>query len=413
MKAVRTKLIIRNPSKISKGSLANMENQESRSHAKLVASIVLLVVIAASLVGAQYFRTNSGSPSTSTSVSTNQSTTSLPPTPCAQSYPSQITNRTTLSNGTEITKVAYPALLMSPSSSMALCVSYGGSSYSGPAYNSVYAWESDGQTQPTQNVTINASPANISIAHGQSAVVEYTVAAGQVSTGFYGLTLLQMCTPIPLAVGYGSSQVNSTDFPGLFGMRSCPAQFLDAQIVGYTGASIAYLKTESSFNPTINITGVSVSAFQTSQGAENVTFRMSLQSFSHPLTAGLSLNQSIVRVFGDNPDLTTPGNQYCSWYANDMNALDNMNTTTFQDLSFGFMQVDAPALQLGTYSNSTYSFSMLISGPFAKYTAIDPTIYAKVPGSPQETFAIADYLPISVSGQLQSISGSCPGYVIG
>ena len=238
-----------------------MENQEPRGHARLVASAVLLVLIAASLVGAQYYRMNSAGPSTS--LSTSESAASLPPTPCAQSYPSQVTNRTTLSNGTEITTVAYPALLMSSNSSMALCVSYGGSSYSGPAYSSVYAWEPDGQTQPTRNVTINASPANVSISRGQSAVVEYTIAAGRDSRGFYGLTVLQMCGPVPLAVGYGSSQVNSTDFQGIFGPRSCPAQFLDAQIIGYTGASITYLNTDTTFNPTINITGVSVSALPT------------------------------------------------------------------------------------------------------------------------------------------------------
>jgi hypothetical protein len=391
-----------------------MENQESHSHAKLAASIVLLVVIGASLVGAQYLRTNSASPRTSTSASASQSTTTSP-TPCAQAYPSQITNRTTLSNGTEITDVAFPALVMSPNSSMALCVSYGGSSYSGSVYNSINAWESNGQMQPTQNVNINALPASVSIANGQRAVVEYTVAAGQDSVGFYGLSLLQMCIPVPLAVGYGTSQVNSTDFPGLFGVRfGCPAISLDAQIVGYTGASITYLETESSFNPTINITGVSVSAFPTSQGAENVTFRMSLQSFSHPLTAGLSLNESIVRAFDANPDLTTlPANDSCSWYPNNQAAANDMTTTTFQKLPSNFMQVDAPAIQLGTYSNATYSFSMLISGPIASFTAIDPTLYAEVSGSQQGLYAIAAYFPVSISGQLQTISGPCQNNEIG
>ena len=253
-----------------------MDNQEARSRARLAASIILVVIIGASLIGFSYLRTISTPASTNTSTTTNQSATTQSPTPCAQTYPSQTTNRTTLSNGTEITQVAYPALVMSTSSSIALCVSYGGSSYSGPAYNSVYAWESSGQ-QPAQNVSISASPADISIAEGQSAVVEYTVAAGQGSTGFYGLTVLQLCAPVPLAIGYDPSQVNSTDFPGLFGIRNCPAQFLSPQIVGYTGASIAYLKTESKFNPTLSISGVSVSSFSTSQGAENVTFRMSLR----------------------------------------------------------------------------------------------------------------------------------------
>ena len=391
-----------------------MENPESRSHAKLVASIVLLVVIAGSLIGAQYLRTNSGSPSTSTAASTNQSTTSLPPTPCAQSYPSQITNRTTLSNGTEITQVAYPALLMSPNSSMALCVNYGSGAYSGPVHGSAFTWQSGGQQQPAQSLNISASPPSISIGKGQSVVVEYTVAAGQSSTGFYGLSLSDMCIPVPLSVGYEPSQVNSTEFPGLFGVYNCPNYNLGAQIVGYTGASIAFLETVSKFNPTINITNVSVSSFPTSHGAENVTFSMSLQSFSFPLTAGLSLSQSIVRVFDSNPDLTTlPANDYCSWYPNNQNAVNEMAITTFQNLPRNFMQIDAPAIQLATYSNATYSFSMLISGPIATYTAIDPTLYAEAPGSQLGTYAIANYFPLSISGQLQSISGSCENNEIG
>ena len=349
-------------------------------------------------------------------MSASQSTTSLPPTPCAQAYPSQITNRTTLSNGTEITDVAFPALVMSPNSVDERSASaMAGSSYSGPAYNSVNAWESNGQIQPAQNVNINASPANISIANGQTRSSRIHGLAGQDSVGFYGLSLLQMCIPVPLAVGYGTSQVNSTDFPGLFGVRfGCPAISLDAQIVGYTGASVTYLKTESSFNPTINITGVSVSAFPTSQGAENVTFRMNLQSFSHPLTAGLSLNQSIVRAFNVNPDLTTlPVNDSCSWYPNNQAAVNDMTITTFQNLPGNFMQIDAPVIQLGTYSNATYSFSMLISGPIAGFTAIDPTLYAEVSGSQQGLYAIAAYFPVSISGQLQTISGSCQNNEIG
>ena len=62
---------------------------------------------------------------------------------------------------------------------------------------------------------------------------------------------------------------------------------------------------------------------------------------------------------------------------------------------------------MGTYSNATYSFSTLISGPIAKYVAFDPTLYSKVPGTAQETYAIADYFPVSIARQLQSISGSC------
>jgi hypothetical protein len=58
-----------------------MENRKSRSNARLAASVVLLAAIGASLLGAQYLRTNPAEPGTSTLTSTNQSSTTSPPTP--------------------------------------------------------------------------------------------------------------------------------------------------------------------------------------------------------------------------------------------------------------------------------------------------------------------------------------------
>jgi hypothetical protein len=332
------------------------------------------------------------------------------PTPCAQAYPSQTSNHTTMANGTVITDTAYPALVMNPGSRVTLCVDYANGDYSGPAYNSVSSWNSTGKLSASQNVSTSASPPEVFLTQGETAAVEYVVTAGPQSRGFYGVGLLNFCIPVPLAVGYEPSQVNSTDFPGLFGARFCPAEVLDTQIVGYTGASIAYLTSASRFNPTINITGVSVSSVPTTGGAENVMFTMNLRSFSRPFTAGLSLNDSIVRVFEGNPDLTTlPVNDDCSWYPNNTNEVNHMNTTTFQNLPSGFMQIDAPVVQLGTYSNTTYAVSMLIAGPIATYTAVDPTLYVKTSGSPQTLYAIAAYFPVSVSGQLQTLSGQCEG----
>ena len=92
--------------------------------------------------------------------------------------------------------------------------------------------------------------------------------------------------PIAIAVGYQPSQVNTSDFPGYFGVRPCPEQTMDAQITGYTGASLAYLETESRFHKTITISNVTVSSFPTAQGAENITFMMSIRSFGQPLRRG-------------------------------------------------------------------------------------------------------------------------------
>ena len=332
------------------------------------------------------------------------------PAPCAQSYPSQTSSSTTLANGTVITHTAYPALVMVPDQTVTLCVAYANGDYSGPAYHSVSAWNSSGQVA-AGTVSIGASPADVFVTQGESVEVDYTVATGNDSRGFYGIGMLQFCLPVPLAVGYEPSQVNSTDFPGFFGVRfGCPAQFLDAQIIGYTGGSIAYLTSVSRFNPTINITDVSVSSFPTIGGAENVTFTMNLRSFSRPFTAGLSLNDSIVRVFAGNPDLTTlPVNDDCSWYPNNTNEVNHMKTTTFQNVTSGFTQIDAPVVQLASYSSVNYTVSILVRGPIARYAAIDPTLYVVPSGGGQSLYAVAAYFPVGVSGQLQTVSGECEG----
>jgi hypothetical protein len=330
--------------------------------------------------------------------------------PCAHPFTYPAANQTTLPNGTEITQAASPVFLMSPNSTMNLCVGYSSLSngvYSAQAYNSVYGWKTD---EPARNVKSTAAPAYLSLAEGRTTYVKYAVTAGQNATGFYGISLFQLCGLTPIAVGHESSQINSSDFPGLLGgfYFGCPPITLQAQIAGYDGANVTYLRSESRFNPTINITDVTVSSFPTSEGGENVTFRMNLQSFSRSITTGLSQNGSIVRVFQSNPDLTTlPVNDFCSWYADNQDSVYSMNITAFQDEPAGFMQVDAPVLLLSTYSNTTYTFSILIAGPIAKFTAIDPTLFVSVPGSPQTLYGIAAYFPVSISGHLQSVSGSC------
>lgn len=193
-----------------------MDNQKPQSHVRLALSMVLVVVIAAGLIGAAYLRTNS-TPS-STSSATSQSTLIRSPAPCVTSYPQSAVNRTTLSNGTQVTHVTSPALVMSPGSTMSVCVYYGGSSgasYSIPASSSVSVWGPGGQQlQPAQNLNVTASPALISIPSGQSTVIEYTVTAGQGSTGFYSLSTAEACVPVPVAVGDEPSRVNASDFPG-------------------------------------------------------------------------------------------------------------------------------------------------------------------------------------------------------
>jgi len=208
--------------------------------------------------------------------------------------------------------------------------------------------------------------------------------------------------PIPIAVGHLPSEVNASDFPhyevGI--VNGCALDGFNAQIIGYTGASIAYLRSESRFNPTESTTNLTVSSFPTSNGGENITFKMRVQSFSKPLTLGNSVG-GYVRTFNGNPELTlTPGSpdNYCGWYVNNDTAFSGMSYTSFSDMPNGYLQVDEPVLQLGTYSSANYTFSILVRGPIAPYTAIDM-------GS---DVAVTDFFPVSVAGQLQANSGPCP-----
>jgi hypothetical protein len=109
---------------------------------------------------------------------------------------------------------------------------------SSQAYSSVNMWATSGQITQPQGITITAFPANLSLKQGQSVNVTYTVTIGPDTKGFYDITLYQICRPLPLAVDYPSSAVTPADFPGVNGIRSCPAQFLDVVITGYSGASL-------------------------------------------------------------------------------------------------------------------------------------------------------------------------------
>jgi hypothetical protein len=330
------------------------------------------------------------------------------PSPCALPYPSTMTNSTSLSNGTVVTTSLFPVLDAKPSSRVELCVDYSGS-YSGPAPSSVSVGPL-GRLTPDQNVSITASPAYISVSKGQTVGVEYIITTGAESRGFYGLSLLQTCAPIPFAVDYAPSELDLGDFPWVSESIMCPfALTLDSEMVGYTNASIGYISTNSKFNPTINITQVSVSSVPSGFG-DNITFSMHLQTFTHAVTVELSQDQSRIRAFTTNPDLVTlPVNDDCSWYPSNTNAVNQMTLTSFQDEPWYFMRTNAPVVQMAPFSSANYRVSFLIMGPLAEYTAIDPTLSVYVGGFQQGLYSIAAYFPVSIAGQLQSVSGGCEG----
>ena len=380
------------------------------------AIVIILVVVGASVVvSGLRFRpqTVTSSSSTSISESTSQTTSSSTPNMCSQSFPVYARNQTTLANGTVITDSASPALVMSAGSTMAICVSYrdaGSSSVTTSGSASYWYPNGDFPLPPVQNVKVSETPGQIP-SGGQSTVIEYKVAAAHNATGFYKFSMTGACFQLPLAIGLQPSQVNSSDFPGFWNPCASSGGFtLLPQIIGYSGASIASLTNETRVNIQANVTDISVNSFPTAQGAENVTWTMNVQSFSYPLTVGLSLDQSNVRVTDGNPFMTpTHGGDYCDWDGSNETALSSMISTTFTKLPTNYMKVNAPVLQLGTYSKSTYSISLLISGPISSYTGLEVFFFTQVPGGTQGLGSLGTNFPVSVSGQLQTVSGPCLG----
>lgn len=106
------------------------------------------------------------------------------------------------------------------------------------AYSSVSMWTTSGQPARPQNISITASPENVSLTQGQKVTVTYTITIGPGSKGLYDVVLYQICPPLPLAVDYLPSAVTPGDFPGSNGPWSCPAQYLNAVITGFSGASL-------------------------------------------------------------------------------------------------------------------------------------------------------------------------------
>lgn len=390
--------------------------------AGVIAAAIIAIVLGAAIFGAFYARENvisSGTTPTATnsltsqaeSTTVEQSSTPLSPNPCSQPYETPVTNSTMYPNGTLITKSAAPAFVMGTGSTMELCLKYTNNSNQNVSTSdsiSAFEWPPcylSCAGSLAGNEVISASPANIFLSEGQSIVVDYQISGSVNSTGFLGLSpsLFEayQCRSIPLAVGYQLAEVNASDFPNYNeGLPNCPQAGFILQIVGYSGASIALLRNETSRNFTENVNNISISSFPSTEGGENVTFKMRVQTFSTPLSLGNSV-AGYVRTFNGNPELTlTPGSpdNYCGWYVNNDTALDSSTYTSFGDMPSGYLQVDEPQVQMTPYSSVSYSFSVLIKGPIAEYTAID--IASDV--------AVTDFFPVSIGGQLQTNAGSCP-----
>ena len=219
-----------------------------------IAALLVVVIVAGTGIG-YYIGTSSLRTTTSTTTSAViswRTTTFIRTVTISQnvSAPCQVgpwspeSNSTFLPNGTVITRVFWPVFLMKPGSQATVCVAYH-NPYNQTIPSNVWAevlsWGPNVTALDiSSQVKIDVSQSSLALSQGQKATVFYELDAPLNATGFYGLYLFQQCGLIPVAVGYQGSQVNLNDFPGLFGVSSCQAIFLDSQITGFTGGTLAY-----------------------------------------------------------------------------------------------------------------------------------------------------------------------------
>jgi len=94
---------------------------------------------------------------------------------------------------------------------------------------------------PAPGISEVASPSTLTIPAGfneSRIIVNYTITAAAQAKGFYTLSFREACPPlIPYSVGYGTSQLNASDFEGFFIASSCTIQLplSQGEIVGYGG----------------------------------------------------------------------------------------------------------------------------------------------------------------------------------
>jgi hypothetical protein len=145
------------------------------------------------------------------------------------------------------------AIVLQTGSSATVCVKYAGDTYS-PEIGLVTLKPSvfvetcsqmpggGGSCGGTaiSSVTVTSSPQSVEISNGTDSIVEYTITANANSKGFYLFSTLYSCPAILLAVGYQTSQLVSSDFPGM-GPTPCPAPVVQVEILGISGANTTYV----------------------------------------------------------------------------------------------------------------------------------------------------------------------------
>lgn len=109
-----------------------------------------------------------------------------------------------------------------------------------PTYSRVYVGNTTYTPLTTQDVTISANPSSVPLVKGSDTTVVYSITAKEGVKGVYWIFLVQFCRVMPLAVGIDDLTISPSEIPVQTGTMSCPAQFLDANILGVSNGKAEY-----------------------------------------------------------------------------------------------------------------------------------------------------------------------------
>jgi hypothetical protein len=94
---------------------------------------------------------------------------------------------------------------------------------------------------PAPGISMTASQSSITLEPSNSSTVvdiQYTIVASATAKGFFSLNYLDSCPAfIPFSVGYGTGQVNASDFHGFFLPSSCIIQGVPVSSIQVSGYS--------------------------------------------------------------------------------------------------------------------------------------------------------------------------------
>src|SRR5437867_2580599 len=106
--------------------------------------------------------------------------------------------------------------------------------------STVYVGKTNYTPFNSSKVTITADSPSISLTQGSKTVVVYTITAKEEASGIYWISLAQICGVMPIAIDRANFSVGLSEIPVPSGTMHCPAQLLNAKILGISGGLAEY-----------------------------------------------------------------------------------------------------------------------------------------------------------------------------